>query len=221
MTDNANDKTNEKVESQGSEEVVATPTGPEGQVVLTPQQYAEMVDYIAAVEAKLMHAETTPKTDPLDDILKRTSRRESEDQVDLDEMSNTQLAKFILGEIDSKAVNIQTELETIKVLREIDKCEAKFPDFHDYVDRVYQLGRENPTLSIEKAYKLAKQEAGEDKGKSKTENVRGLPPRPSALRSTGEHPGRTVTSTPTKVSSQGVASLTQAAEKAWEDANKE
>lgn len=213
-------------ESDKNLEPKETPTetpSVEESITLTQKQYAEMLDYLAAVEAKLLDREITPKSDPLDDILAKSNQRPvpTDKPVDLDDMSNTELVRYILGEIHQEASSIKMEVETVKVLREIDKCEAKYPDFHDYIDRIYDLGRNNPTLSIEKAYKLAKQEAKDDEGEPKKPLAKGLPPRPSALRIIGENPNRVPTSTPTRTSTSDNLDLSKAAEKAWDEIHKE
>ena len=111
-------------------------------------------------------------------------------------------------------------------MNEIDKAASKHDDFYDYQDRIREIAIENPTLPIEKAYKMAKLEAAEEneeragshKGEQKDKKAsttRGkgvhllLPPRPIL----GERPGTAGAAT-----RQGPAkTLRQAAERAWDD----
>jgi hypothetical protein len=114
-----------------------------------------------------------------------------------------------------------TEVQTLKVLREIDKCETKYDDFWNYEKEVYKIASSNPTLTIEQAYKLAKGDKeetkkGEDKKeegrRTTTERLFNLPPRPIP----GEKPSGAAAST----RQGGIMSLKDAAQAAWEEVTK-
>jgi hypothetical protein len=104
-------------------------------------------------------------------------------------------------------------------MREIDKCESKYDDFWEYEEDIRRIAMENPSLSIEKAYKLAKLEKGGEEGKgrgkeseervSRIQKILNLPPAVPR----GEKPG----TVPSSTKAGEVKSLREAALKAWEE----
>jgi hypothetical protein len=197
-------------------------------VELTPEQYNALLDRITELEAE----NATPRTrstsrealtlDELAEEARRPARREAPPPTEkIDEMSNTQLAQFIFDTINEQAGDrlqkIETTVETIKVMREIDQAAAKHEDFWQYEDRIREISTENPTLSIERAYKLAKSESPApakpkegERQPSKTERLLNLPPRVF-----GEKPGAASAATKPSMKSE---TLTSAAERAWNEA---
>jgi len=85
----------------------------------------------------------------------------------LEDMSNSELAEFILGEMTQYSQPMLVAIETQKVQREIDKCERDYADFGDYRKVTQKIAIDNPTLSIEEAYKLAKGKVDSAKPKVK------------------------------------------------------
>lgn len=155
--------------------------------------------------------------------------RQESQKVDLESMSNTELVQFVFKTAEEQVVQPLTmQIQTLKVMNEIDKVALKHDDFYDYQGRIKEIAIENPTLSIEKAYKMAKLEAKEEeeegseeggeketkvKTKGPAKQAKGvkllLPPRPTL----GERPGTAGAAT-----RQGPAkTLKQAAERAWDD----
>lgn len=186
-------------------------------ITLTKEQYEALLDRVAELEdASLKATRSTYSLDELAEEAKRPSKIEEEEEgVDWDEISGKELVKKVTEVVNQLGMRLQTEVEVLKVQREIDKCEAKYPDFWEYEEDIRRIAVENPSLSIEKAYKLAKAEKEGGKGekekevaKTKTEKLLNLPPR-----SGGEKPG--VVSSSTKASE--VKTLREAALKAWED----
>jgi len=218
---------NEKEEIKGSE---AKPEA-EKLVTLKPEQYDALLDHIAELEA----ANAQPKKEKVTDLdalaeegkpAKRKEREAPEaTQADLDNMSNAELANFILQKGDEvfggKLSDIAVAVETLKVMREIDKAETKYDDFWQYEGRIKDIGSKNPGLSIEQAYRLAKSEKGEKatektkKGEeeevpaTRTEKLLKLPPRTS-----GEKPGLAPGASK---ETEKVKTLKDAAHRAWDD----
>ena len=88
----------------------------------------------------------------------RQQRQESQD-LDLEEMSKTELAQTILDLVNQEAVNpILVAVEQLKIQREIDSLVSKpeNQDFFDYEQDVKKLMIDNPKLSVKQAYNLAK-----------------------------------------------------------------
>lgn len=215
----------EEVKEPQSEEVEKEqPQVEEPVVTLTAEQYGAILDKLADMEEK--RSKPTHQVVSLEELAREGRRTlpqvEEQPKGGLDDMSNREreLVNFIVDEINRQATpllqDLATKLETQRVLREIDKCEAKYDDFWDYRERILQIGSENPNLSVEAAYKLAKSEKGEQPIKPKGDSksiLHHLPPRPTASEKAG--PARAVTS------GTGVKSLKEAAEKAWGEVVKE
>jgi len=155
---------------------------------------------------------------------RRGKTKEKEEEPDWDNLSNKELVQMVVEAVNKAGLGLQTEIESIKVMREIDKAESKHDDFWKYEDEIRKVAIENPSLSIEKAYRLAKAEVeGEEKEgkkekgegkeevgekKTKTEKLLNLPPRIPP----GERTG--VVSSSTKGS---VKTLREAALKSWDE----
>ncbi len=206
-------------------------------VVLTKEQYSAILDRMDELEQEASSKRSDKGSkggrQTVDDLAREAKpRKESEEKVpplDLEGMTNTELVQFIFRAAEEHIVQpMSVQLQTIKVMGEIDKCFAKHDDFYDYQDRVREIAIENPTLSIEKAYKMARLEAkeeeeaeeageegsakGESKGKTGAKPKKGvqllIPPR-AVL---GERPG--TAGAATKVGQ--AKTVKQAAERAWD-----
>lgn len=200
----------------------------EEKVSLDRETYNALLDRVSELEAL-----SVPPKKGKDDVVDidelaeegRSSRKQTstrEEEVDFDSMSNTQLVQFLSQRLDealgARLSSVETTVETLKVLREIDKAEAKHEDFWDYKDEIKSISIRNPTLSIEEAYQLAKSgKPPKEKGKegeekvvtTRTEKLLKLPPRVSGEKPTGVAPSATKTG-----QTKGIKS---AAEKAWDD----
>jgi len=205
-------------------------------VELTAEQYNAILDRMEEqdkVIEKLTSSSKKEKSSSVQDIdeLAREGREKKKDEkveVDWDSMSNKELVGAVFQLMDEHVVKpLNVELQTIKVMNEIDKVAAKHEDFYDIQDRVKEIAIENPTLSIEKAYKMAKLEVEEETdaqqkskdrdeadGTKESSMKRGkgvhllIPSRPTL----GERPGISGGTT-----RQGPAKTTrEAAERAWD-----
>lgn len=184
----------EKVEEQSRDEA--------DKVVLSAEQYTGMLDRMTDLEER-----GSRKVVPLRELVdegkpERPSRPEARQPSKLlDDMSNKELVDYVFEVADEAFTplfqQLDTKIETIKVLNEIDKIEKDSDcrgqdgktDFWLYKDEIYQIASANPKLTIKQAYKLAKQEHGEKSSKSpereKKATLLTLPPRPVL----GERPG--------------------------------
>lgn len=184
-------------------------------VTLTKEQYAALLDRVAELEdASLRKEKDIWSLNELTEEGKKAPKQtKEEEEPDWDNISGKELVQRITEAVNQAGVKLQTEIETLKVMREIDKCEAKYKDFWEHEEEMRKIAMENPSLSIEKAYQLAKiDKEGEKKeegvAKTKTEKLLNLPPR-----SEGEKPG--VVPSSTKASE--VKTLREAALKAWDE----
>lgn len=219
------EKLEEKVEG---EKKVEQKEQPAQKVELDRETYSALLDRIAELEAESTRPrrkeEETSDIDTLAEEGRRRpqAREVKEEPTNLDEYTPSQLAQFIIDRVNDQGgqrlQKIEVAVETMRVLREIDKAEAKYPDFYNYEEKIRELAMETPSLSIEKAYKLAKLDEAEKKPKegeeehrpaTRTERLLKLPPR-----TFGEKPGAAVGAT--KESSQ-TNTLKEAATRAWNE----
>lgn len=196
-------------------------------VTLSESQYSALLDRVAELE----DVSLSKKKDiyDIDELAEEGKRREvipvKGEEVDWEALSNKELVDKIVEAVNQGGLQLQTQIETQKVLREIDKCEVKYDDFWKFEKDIRRIATENPTLSIEKAYRLAKLEIEGDKKEEKkegekreevgakttrTEKLLNLPPRVPG----GEKPG--VVSSSTKGSQ--TKTLREAADRAWDEA---
>jgi len=213
---NGEKKEEVKVEAKGEEKVVT----------LSEAQYAALLDRVAELEDTSTGKEKKEIYD-IDELAEEGKRREvrpAEEgkEVDWESLSNKELVDRVVGAVNVAGMELVTKVETLKVLREIDKGEAKHEDFWKYEKDIRRIATNNPTLSIEEAYQLAKVGKEGDKKVEKkegekeeevgakttrTEKLLNLPPR-------GEKPG--VVSSSTKGSQ--IKTLREAADRAWDEA---
>ena len=220
----------QRINDTDNEEQVTSSQG----IELDPETYNALLDRIAELEAiSAQQPKQIPQSQPqvelseLDELVEEVRRanqgKSPDQQVDIDQMSNRQLAQFIIQQVNEQGgvrlQQLETTVETLKVIREIDKCEAKYNDFWQFEDRIKQLGVNNPTLSIEQAYKLAKAEtppAKKEEGEgqpvrpTRTERLLKLPSRLPHSEKPGPAAGSMRDSNPAKT-------LTDAAAKAWDE----
>jgi len=199
-------------------------------VELPAETYNALIERIGELEDQVTSVGVVQSTErsTLDELADegRTTKTDMprEPFKNLDDMSNTEVAQYVVDEINRQAGEklnkVEVSIETLRVLREIDKAESKYDDFWLYENLVKDYTMANPSMSIEDAYLLAKQKSpkqvkDEDGDKSekktKTEKLLNLPSR-AAL---GEKPG--VAASSTEDSRPGKHTLKSAAEKAWEE----
>lgn len=213
----------EKPESEAPIEEPEPQADKEG-VFLTPEQYNALLDRVEELEM------TPPQSyDGDDDIdtlanegLEKSTYPQQTPNKSLEEMNQTELAQFILSNVEEYGKGMATEIQTLKVLREIDKCENKYEDFWDYEEEVHKLAVDNPTLSVEQCYKLSKKESPardtttsdktQGRQRTKTEKLLNLP----SVSGTGEKPS--ISAGATKPG--GNLSLKEAAQAAFAEVTK-
>ena len=205
-------------------------------VELTTEQYNAILDRMEEQDKMIEQMTSSSKREKSSNVqdideLAREGRKGKEKEpveADWDSMGNKELVGAVFQLIDEHVVKpLNVELQTIKVMNEIDKVAIKYEDFYDLQDKVKEIAIENPTLSIEKAYKMAKLEVEEESGarrkskgrdegdevnESSTKRGKGvqllIPSRPTL----GERPGLSGGST-----RLGPAKTTrEAAERAWD-----
>lgn len=221
MAEQANNKPQEEKQEAKTEEQAV-----KQKVELDAEQYNALLDRLAELESLAYKKELASRPVSLEDLAeegKRWAPKEGEEEEvptakDLDELSNKELVEYIMKEVNRAGQQLLTEVQTLKVLREIDKCEAKYEDFWDYKDLIQEIAIQNPSLSIEQAYKLAKV-SSEEKAKAKQEKSEAkeplsqkllkLPPRVAPGEKPGVAPGST--------RSSEIKTLKDAALKAWDE----
>lgn len=201
---------------ESTEPVVTEPSEPQdGSVTLSAEQYNALIDRVEELEV------STPNPRPdydVDELAAEGQTFPTEQTTEnLDEMSNTQLVQFIASEVGRGNRQLQTEVQTLKILREIDKCEVKYNDFWDFEKEIYAVAQKNPTLSMEQAYKLVKGDTPEKKPgdpapRTQTQKLFNLPSRTP----TGEKPSLA----PGASEVQKTMTAKEAAEQAWNEMRK-
>jgi hypothetical protein len=215
----------EEKKIEGEKEVEKT-----GQKVeLEQETYNALLDRVAELEAEGATRKRGGGDETLDlESLAEEGKgkrviKEQREKINFDEMNNEQLAQFIIDIVNEQGgarVNeIAVAVETLKVTSEIDRCERKHEDFWSYDKQIRQIAINNPSLSIEDAYFLAKSKSPAKKEKkegeeekeptTRTEKLLKLPPRTH-----GERPGVAVGSTAEKA---GKMTTREAALKAWDE----
>lgn len=80
-------------------------------------------------------------------------------------MTPSQIVELITEKVSNASKkeikNLTTELVTIKVLHEMDRCDNKYEDFSDLKKEMQKEATANPYLNLEDAYLLVKQKRGE------------------------------------------------------------
>jgi len=197
----------------------------EGKVItMSEEQYAALLDRVAELED--VSSSKGKEIYDIDELAEEGKRKEvllakEGEEVDWENLTNKELVGRIVGAVNVAGMELSTKVETLKVLREIDKAEGKHDDFWKHEKEIRRIASNNPTLSIEEAYQLAKVgkegdkkvapkegEREEEVGAktTRTEKLLHLPPR-------GEKPG--VVSSSTKGSQ--IKTLREASDRAWDE----
>lgn len=210
------------------EEGERTDQTPASKVELDVETYNALLDRVAELEdATAVPRRQSDEPSSVDELAEEARSRGRQPAIvtppkDIDEMSNTQLAQYVFDTINQQAAErinkMEVSVETMRVLREIDKAEVKYKDFWRYGDAIKEVSTANPSLSIEDAYHLAKsrspraEEEGDKPQKkepTKTEKLLNLP-----ARTFGEKPTIAASSTRDVHRQESIRS---AAERAWEE----
>ena len=212
----------EQVEQPEEEEVEKPKEG----VTLSLEQYTALLDRVAELEDASLQGSKVKESYSLEELAdegrsKKTKKEVTLEEADWDNLSGKELVQLVVEAVNQAGAGLKADIETLRVLREVDKCEAKYSDFWKYEKDIRKVATENPSLSIEKAYHLAKLEKEGEKGERKkgekeetvevtrTEKLLNLPPRFG-----GEKPGVV----PSSTKSSEVKTLREAALKAWDEA---
>lgn len=171
-------------------------------VTLDAETYAALLDRLDELETK----ETTTDDEPKDEVdeLAREAKPQSQQQrpLDLNRMSNQQLAQFIASELTSDVLNpMLVRLSQMELRLEEKELTTEYPDFKEHKKDAYAVLHKNPSLSLEQAYHLAvKQKSNkrdstsqdgkegsesDSKGQARKGLLKHLPRRPASL---GEKP---------------------------------
>jgi len=211
----------EQVEQPEEEEVEKPKEG----VTLSLEQYTALLDRVAELEDASLQGSKVKESYSLEELAdegrsKKTKKEVTLEEADWDNLSGKELVQLVVEAVNQAGAGLKADIETLRVLREVDKCEAKYSDFWKYEKDIRKVATENPSLSIEKAYHLAKLEKEGEKGEKKkgekeetvevtrTEKLLNLPPRFG-----GEKPGVV----PSSTKSSEVKTLREAALKAWDE----
>ena len=214
-------------EKKGDEEQVEQPEEKgKDAVTLSLEQYTALLDRVAELEDASLQGSKARESYSLEELAdegrsKKTKKEVTLEEADWDNLSGKELVQLVVEAVNQAGAGLKADIETLRVLREVDKCEAKYSDFWKYEKDIRKVATENPSLSIEKAYHLAKLEKEGEKGEKKkgekeetvevtrTEKLLNLPPRFG-----GEKPGVV----PSSTKSSEVKTLREAALKAWDEA---
>ena len=214
-------------EKKGDEEQVEQPEEKgKDAVTLSLEQYTALLDRVAELEDASLQGSKVKESYSLEELAdegrsKKTKKEVTLEEADWDNLSGKELVQLVVEAVNQAGAGLKADIETLRVLREVDKCEVKYSDFWKYEKDIRKVATENPSLSIEKAYHLAKLEKEGEKGERKkgekeetvevtrTEKLLNLPPRFG-----GEKPGVV----PSSTKSSEVKTLREAALKAWDEA---
>ena len=136
---------------------------------------------------------------------------------DVDGMSNSQLARFILEQTNQQNNKVIERLEFVRVQNEIRDLKKDYEDFDKFKDEIFKIAYKNPNLSLEDAYYQAKGKKVAKAPKEEKDPKEGKEPSKEKKRfevSGGEKPG--VTSSSLKAGES--KTLKDAAAKAVEEA---
>lgn len=174
-------------------------------VTLTNEQYATLLDHVASLESRLMESpKGRSEVQTLDNLIDEADQgRPAPSQappqgVKLEDMTPDQVIGMIYHTIKKEMVEpLEVKVETLRLMNEIDKVANKKgnEDFWEYANAVKEIALKNPTLTIQRAYQLAKAEGKRgpnpqgDQGLTRKSDVLfTLPKRPVVPGSTGERP---------------------------------
>lgn len=123
-------------------------------VTLTKEEFNNLMSSIAELKSQVATTNQTIQK------VAEPDEEEEEEQVSEDELANLSPKQVIdlITQNVAKQVGepLLQMIMTLAVKDEIRECKSKYSDFDEYKDDIQQLAKENPKLTIEQAYKLAK-----------------------------------------------------------------
>lgn len=140
--------------------------------------------------------------DEIDDLYQEGTRDKGggehgkqEGQVNLDNLSNTELAHYVASELQNNALMpLLTKMADIELKLEVNsfRSSLKEDDYSDYEEDVLKVMYDNPKMSVKKAYLLVKAEKGdkptkEGEGEGDSRNLLKHLPKRQVIH--GEKPG--------------------------------
>lgn len=155
-----------------------------GKIELDVDTYQALLDRLDELESA-----GKKSSNPIKDLADEGRGRQQpvkQEEVDLDGMSQSELAGYIVQQIGQQFVHpVSVEMQGIKLALEIDKLEKDEdygPAFKEHQDKVFELATENPKLSLKQATAIAVKEASKtsksetsDKVKDRDARLRHLP----------------------------------------------
>lgn len=180
----------DQVMPEGEEGQGQVPVGDPNAVTLSKEEYNNLIGEMAGLKIKLGSIEEDRRVQIAKAEAEAQAKRAAAGQqpINFDAMSKVDFANFIMHQVNQQMIQPVLELVMTNVVKsEISEVAGKHDDFWLYKDEVYKMTKENPQLSIEKAYKLAKTDDPERGVRAK---AKANPPTPKdAPRTFGEKPG--------------------------------
>lgn len=192
----------------------------EGKITLSAEQYNALLDGLEELETLKKGGKSGKESyENYDDLVRagKASRAKEEGALNLDNLSNTELAGLIEDQFSKNAITpLAVAIEGLKLDLEFIRTGGKkgFEDIEEIRDDVLKVISENPNMSVEKAYKLVR--VDKPKGNKSEGDDDGREPRQIAAklnlpgRVVGEKPGMSNTGT----KKQGPVTIIDAAKEA-------
>lgn len=205
----------------------------EGKVTLLQSQYDALLDRLDELEGGKGGNDRDDVDDLVDEAKKGKGgkgKEGGEEGVDYDKLTNSQLVQALEKELTTNFVApVMQQLNVIKLEMEVERLmnTQGYEKFDEYAEDIGKVIKDNPNLSLKKAYKLVESERGEtEEGEKKRggdkrgdrSSLRHLPPRGGRSKTGGaethaERPGAPASATREKPPK----TITDAASRAWDE----
>lgn len=217
-------------ETEGAKKEDAGATAAE-QITIDASTYSALLDRLDELEAAKTEDKSGEEEQTQEDRLARQASATERKPVDLDRLSNSQLANFIASELQGdvlqpllvRVAQLELTLEERDARDQLIKDEdTDAQEFESMKPEVYKLLNRTPTLKYTEAFKLAKSkvkgekrqtEKGDTDPSKGRDKLRHLPPRPTIH---GEKPSSAAAGDTQRAKP---ATTRDAAERALEDLN--
>lgn len=183
MADNAAPNTDPNTGGDGGETDDLPPTE---QVVLSKEEYKELIKEITGAKLRVSELEQLEEhvREATKQAVEAPKRNAPQQRIDLDQLSRAQLAQLIHKNVVEQVTSqlFQPIVETVMTLAvkdEIRDVRSKHSeDFDDYMADIQKLCEQDPQLTVEKAYKLAKADGPPKQRKEAADTKTKYPARP-------------------------------------------